>query len=255
MTLISSLSARLNFFSIREHPKTASTDSKKAKTLKDVPDDPHDVRMDKSLAHGQASKQRPTTLSVKQQEGKLKDAWVKYAQPPHSAQPMIAECATILQGARSEFANNKCSMEFHEHLESCLKAEPYCKFFDNGFVASTIDIEKQADTWCGKAECEKSVEQLEEIQHQCMKVASAQPANLLAYVKEAVPKFIPNWEQDGCFPKVCTTLQSQASQVNAAYIAYDKLGETYASYANTMKLEGLVLYDLYKIAGCKQPKK
>jgi hypothetical protein len=213
-------------------------------------DESHNARMKKSLAHGKASKDQPTTAKVKAEEEKLKEAWAQYGKPPHSAQPMIYQCAHILQGARTEFADSHCSMQFSERVELCLKAEPYCKFFDKDFITSSTDIEKQADTWCGKAKCETSVEQLEYIEKECMTVADKSPASLLTYVKETLKEIVPTWEKNGCLAKVCTTLQTQAAQVNSAYAAYQKLGSAYASYANTMKLEGLVLYDLYKVGGC-----
>lgn len=222
-----------------------------------------DTRLKNSVAHGEASQERPTTMAVKEEEKKLKAAWMKYANPPHTAQPMVAQCSAILQGARSEFAKSHCSLEFHENLELCLKAEPYCKFFNKDFVTSVTDIETQADKWCGKTDCEASVEQLEEIEKDCMDVASAKPAELLTYIKEhrfrfeypkvrmTMPEFAASWEASGCFAKVCTTLEQQAAQVNAAYITYEKMDSSYASFANEVKLEGLVLYDLYTVAGCK----
>merc|ERR1719161_1872849 len=120
-----------------------------------------DTRLKNSVAHGEASQERPTTMAVKEEEKKLKAAWMKYEEPPHTAQPMVAQCSAILQGARSEFAKSHCSLEFHE------------------------------------------------------------------------------------------TLEQQAAQVNAAYITYEKMDSSYASFANEVKLEGLVLYDLYTVAGCK----
>jgi len=240
-----------HFIAIREDPKEDSKNSTGAKDVEEVKDESHETRMKNSLEHGKASEERPTTPEVKDQEKKVKEAWIKYAEPPHSSQPMVAECAAMLQGARTVFAKSHCSMEFQNHLDGCLKAEPYCKFFDKDFVTSVSDIEKQADTWCGKAECENSVEELYEIEKEGMAVASENSAALLPFVKDTMPKFVPTWQKDGCFAKVCTTLQQQASQVNDAYIAYDKLGRAYASYANEVKLEGLVLYDLYQVAGCK----
>merc|ERR1719387_635286 len=121
-------------------------------------------------------------------------------------QPMIEICAAILQSARSEFTASPCSMEFHENIELALRAEPYCKFFNKEFVTSVTDIEMQADTWCGKAECETSVEELAEIEKECMDVAIEKPAELLMYVNQTMPKFAPNWVASGCLPKVCTTL-------------------------------------------------
>jgi len=223
--------------------------------------EPLDARITNSLAHGKASKERPTTASVKMQEQKLKAAWIKYADPPHTMQPMVAICASMLQGARSEYAYSPCSMEAHESLELLLRAEPYCKFFDKDFKTSVTDIEKQADTWCGKAACEPSVEVLADIEKDCMDVAVEQPDELLAYVKThkfrvqglkgTLSEFVSSWQKTGCFPKVCTTLEQQASQVNDAYIAYSKLGSAHASFATEVKLEGLVLYDLYTVSGCK----
>lgn len=219
------------------------------------------TRITEAVKNGtkKAKDEPPVPADVAKATKDLEDAWATYTKK-WEKQPMIHACASALQTARTEWAAGPCSSEFHASLEMCEKADPYCLRFDPEFDVSVKAMERGADRWCTKSECESSVEELAWVEKSLIDEWVKNPKSGYSpdELKEYMDCFVEGkdgcetgWQQNECLGKVCQTLATQSVVLSDAFISYSKLGAAYKTYARNFGIQAVIAQDIANGAGCK----